>query len=141
MKQYQYATVSATSFIGCVAALRAGPNAYLSDNSNARNIRELLEDGYRFVTVEPQTGCALFEREISEDDVDRKHSQDMTELRTHLAARDSQVKYWESRAKELHGLLVRAVERLEASQPPEGYATDQVCKAAKSALNRKETRR
>ena len=68
MKRYHYATLDAETFLQASRVPPPGPDAYLAKDAQTEALRDLLEKGYRFVTLEPSSKLAVFEKELPPDD-------------------------------------------------------------------------
>ncbi len=68
MKPYHYATVDGETFLQASRVPPPGPDAYLAKDAHTEALREVLEKGYRFVTLEHTSNLAVFEKELPPDD-------------------------------------------------------------------------
>ena len=68
MKRYHYATVDGETFLQASRVPPPGPDAYVAKDQQTEALRELLEKGYRFVTLDNTSNLAVFEKELPQDD-------------------------------------------------------------------------
>ena len=68
MKRYHYATVDGETFLQASRVPPPGPDAYVARDQGTEALRELLEKGYRFVTLDNTSNLAVFEKELPPDD-------------------------------------------------------------------------
>lgn len=67
MKRYHYATVDGETFLQASKVPPPGPDAFLAKDQGTDALTQVLEKGYRFVSLDPATNLAVFERELPEN--------------------------------------------------------------------------
>jgi hypothetical protein len=67
MKRYHYATIDAETFLQASRVPGPGPDAYLAMDAHAEALTGILEKGYRFITLDPASNLAVFEKELPPD--------------------------------------------------------------------------
>lgn len=64
MKRYHYATIDAETFLRASKLPLPGPDAYLAKDQQTEALTDILEKGYRFVSLDPASNLAVFEKEL-----------------------------------------------------------------------------
>lgn len=64
MKRYHYATVDRETFLRASKVPLPGPDAYLAKDEQTQALTDILEKGYKFVSLDAESNLAVFEREL-----------------------------------------------------------------------------
>jgi hypothetical protein len=64
MKRYHYATIDRETFLRASKVPLPGPDAYLAKDEQTEALNSILERGYRFVSLDPESNLAVFEKEL-----------------------------------------------------------------------------
>jgi hypothetical protein len=64
MKRYHYATIDSDTFLRASKVPLPGPNAYLAKDNQTDALISLMENGYRFVSLDSASCMAVFEKEL-----------------------------------------------------------------------------
>ncbi len=67
MKRYHYATIDGETFLKASKVPLPGPDAYLAKDEQTDALTDILEKGYRFVSLDSASNLAVFEKELPAD--------------------------------------------------------------------------
>ncbi len=67
MKRYHYASIDSETFLRASKLPLPGPDAYLAKDQQTEALTDILEKGYRFVSLDPASNLAVFEKELPAD--------------------------------------------------------------------------
>lgn len=67
MKRYHYASIDSETFLRASKVPLPGPDAYLAKDQQTTALTDILEKGYRFVSLDPASNLAVFEKEVPSD--------------------------------------------------------------------------
>jgi hypothetical protein len=64
MKRYHYASIDSETFLRASKVPLPGPDACLAEDQQPEALNSVLENGYRFVRLDPASNLAVFEKEL-----------------------------------------------------------------------------
>ncbi len=67
MKRYHYASLDSETFLRASKVPLPGPDAYLANDEKTEALTDILEKGYRFISLDPASNLAVFEKELPAD--------------------------------------------------------------------------
>ncbi len=67
MKRYHYASIDSETFLRASKVPLPGPDTYLAKDEQTETLTDILEKGYRFVSLDSARDLAVFEKELPAD--------------------------------------------------------------------------
>lgn len=115
MKRYHYAAVDSDTFL-LASKVPLPPDAFLARDQQTEAISNLLNTGYRFVTLDSGTGLAVFEKELAQKDGSEiiKSMNRLTVVRELIAGVEQAIEHAEGkgwRSQDIAALLKQLIQK------------------------------